>query len=468
MRHTNEHGWNHIIPSEITPQAVYEGRRDWMKRLAAGALGTGLAGWAARDALAADSAAKGAVLAGAKSAVAGAVTLDKPTPRADAVSYNNFYANLVVPAGATASLNADSRVDMYGTLSGAGTLNFFIPYIRTDLYTDWSAFTGIINVLSDAGGGNFRMATSYSFPGFPRAAIALTDNVSAYYTGTLSAGAGTTIEIGELSGTVLSGLKGGATGGRNFTYRIGGRNTDAVFAGTIAEQNTGTTTSFVKTGTGTWTLGGTCNWNGGLTVELGTLKISGSVTCGAAVNVAPPAGYTSALVFAGGTLHSDAVNFSSGTTFTGNGTIDGDLNVSTGAMVTCGTGTLAVTRDVVNNGTMRFTGGATLNATGSFVNNGVLDLLTGAQGLPANLINNGAVIDSSSLSQAQASQNGTTFTVKVRTYAGHAYQLQRAISLTAPTWTDVGTPQTGDGSVRDFIDTGATGAQRFYRVLLTP
>ena len=386
----------------------------------------------------------------------------------DAVSYNAFNANLVVPAGATARLNADSRVDMYGTLSGAGTLNFFIPYIRTDLYTDWSAFTGIINVLSDAGGGNFRMATSYSFPGFPRAAIALTDNVSAYYTGTLSAGAGTTIEIGELSGTVLSGLKGGATGGRNFTYRIGGRNTDAVFAGTIAEQNTGTTTSFVKTGTGTWTLGGTCNWNGGLTVELGTLKISGSVTCGAAVNVAPPAGYTSALVFAGGTLHSDAVNFSSGTTFTGNGTIDGDLNVSTGAMVTCGTGTLAVTRDVVNNGTMRFTGGATLNATGSFVNNGVLDLLTGAQGLPANLINNGAVIDSSSLSQAQASQNGTTFTVKVRTYAGHAYQLQRAISLTAPTWTDVGTPQTGDGSVRDFIDTGATGAQRFYRVLLTP
>ena len=81
-------------------------------------------------------------------------------------------ANLVVPSGATARLNADSRVDMYGTLAGAGTLNLYVPFVRTTLFTDWSAFTGTINVITDADGGDLRMGTSYGFPGFPQAAVA--------------------------------------------------------------------------------------------------------------------------------------------------------------------------------------------------------------------------------------------------------------------------------------------------------
>ena len=91
MMQPSDRGFDHATPSEITPRAAYEGRRDWMKRLAAGALGTGLAGWAARDALATEGAAKGAALPGGKSAVAGALTMDKPTSRADATSYNNYY-----------------------------------------------------------------------------------------------------------------------------------------------------------------------------------------------------------------------------------------------------------------------------------------------------------------------------------------------------------------------------------------
>ncbi|MBL0087445.1 MAG: protein-methionine-sulfoxide reductase catalytic subunit MsrP [Ideonella sp.] len=83
-----ESGFIHPVPSEITPRAAYEGRREWMKRLAAGALGTGLAGWAARDAMAQ---AKVVPLPGARSAVPGAYTMEKATPKADATSYNNFY-----------------------------------------------------------------------------------------------------------------------------------------------------------------------------------------------------------------------------------------------------------------------------------------------------------------------------------------------------------------------------------------
>ena len=42
--------WNHRLGSEITPAAVYHARRDWMRQVAAGAAGLGLAAWAARDA----------------------------------------------------------------------------------------------------------------------------------------------------------------------------------------------------------------------------------------------------------------------------------------------------------------------------------------------------------------------------------------------------------------------------------
>ncbi len=78
--------------SEITPRAVYEGRRALLRQMAAGAAGMALAGWAARDALAqAPRPGKLAALTGARSAVAGALTMEKPTAYADITSYNNFY-----------------------------------------------------------------------------------------------------------------------------------------------------------------------------------------------------------------------------------------------------------------------------------------------------------------------------------------------------------------------------------------
>ncbi|HOB95418.1 MAG TPA: protein-methionine-sulfoxide reductase catalytic subunit MsrP, partial [Aquabacterium sp.] len=86
-----DRGFDHAVPSEITPRAVYEGRRDWLQRLAAGALGTGLAGWAGREALAQAAPAKGAALPGGKSAVVGANVMDAVTPRALSTTYNNFY-----------------------------------------------------------------------------------------------------------------------------------------------------------------------------------------------------------------------------------------------------------------------------------------------------------------------------------------------------------------------------------------
>jgi sulfoxide reductase catalytic subunit YedY len=88
---SRDSGFVHPRSSDLTPRAVYEGRRDLLKRLAAGAAGASMASWAAREALAQAAPAKPAPLAGAKSTVAGALTMEKPTGYKDATGYNNFY-----------------------------------------------------------------------------------------------------------------------------------------------------------------------------------------------------------------------------------------------------------------------------------------------------------------------------------------------------------------------------------------
>ena len=92
---TSDNGYKHPVPSEITSPAVYAGRRDMIKRMATGMAGAGLAAWAGRSAWAQAAGTprpgKLAALAGAKSAVAGAISLDKLTEYKDASTYNNFY-----------------------------------------------------------------------------------------------------------------------------------------------------------------------------------------------------------------------------------------------------------------------------------------------------------------------------------------------------------------------------------------
>ena len=88
----HDDGFLHPAGSEITPRAVYEGRRDLMKLMAAGAAGAALATWAGREALAQTARpGKLAALPSVPSKVAGATTIEKLTDYKDASTYNNFY-----------------------------------------------------------------------------------------------------------------------------------------------------------------------------------------------------------------------------------------------------------------------------------------------------------------------------------------------------------------------------------------
>jgi len=90
---TSSSGFNHSVSSEITGQSTYQGRRDLMKLMATGAAGAALATWAGREALAQTYQKPGklAALFAGKSAVAGAMVMDKVTDYNDATTYNNFY-----------------------------------------------------------------------------------------------------------------------------------------------------------------------------------------------------------------------------------------------------------------------------------------------------------------------------------------------------------------------------------------
>jgi sulfoxide reductase catalytic subunit YedY len=92
MHYVKDRGYTPHAAGPITPRTVYEQRRAFLKRLAGGSASAALASWFARDALA-QTRLPGRLrpLPGARSAVSGAVTMERPTSYADITSYNNFY-----------------------------------------------------------------------------------------------------------------------------------------------------------------------------------------------------------------------------------------------------------------------------------------------------------------------------------------------------------------------------------------
>jgi sulfoxide reductase catalytic subunit YedY len=88
----SDNGFMHPFSSDITPRHVYRGRREMLKLMAGGVAGAAMASWAAREAFAQQHGpGKLAPLPAAKSAVAGAMTVEKVTEYKDVTSYNNYY-----------------------------------------------------------------------------------------------------------------------------------------------------------------------------------------------------------------------------------------------------------------------------------------------------------------------------------------------------------------------------------------
>ena len=126
---SGRNGFNHPIPSEITPHSVYQDRRAILRLAAGGAIGTALAGWAGGQAghgaaAAVERPGKLAALVGATSQVPGATTMEKLTSYQNASTYNNFYefgTDKSDPARSAHTLKTDGwKVEIEGLVKKPG------------------------------------------------------------------------------------------------------------------------------------------------------------------------------------------------------------------------------------------------------------------------------------------------------------------------------------------------------------
>ncbi len=189
-------------------------------------------------------------------------------------------------AGTTSQISFFRNCEIASKVSGSGTLEWEVNWVREYLEGDWSGFTGhvIVNGTGKSGQSQFAMSKSDSWEGIKNATIYLkgtaqicgTKNESTRYIGGLS---------GD-KGTFLSGFNVKAVG--KGTYIVGTANTNETFNGVIDNRAQGGqqgTTNIEKQGSGVWRLTGANVYSGTTHITAGTLIVNGKHTGTGAVTV---------------------------------------------------------------------------------------------------------------------------------------------------------------------------------------
>ena len=230
------------------------------------------------------------------------------------------------------------------------------------------------------------------------------------------------------------------------TLTVGGRIQDA-----------GQDRGLTKAGPGTLVLGGNSLYTGPTNISDGEVVLNGSL------------GNTPVEVGVDGTLINNGTmnnNVTVDGVLGGAGTINGNLTVDNTGLVDVLGGTITVNGNIVNNGLFVLGGGGLIAGGGSFTNNSTLDLQT-AGATPPNLTNNGTIIDASVIKTKSIVKSGQTVTVKIDSYTGHMYQLQKASSPTFASPNNVATAKPGStGTTLALTDMSATGTSSFYRIVV--
>lgn len=260
----------------------------------------------------------------------------------------NFSVPINVPPGQTVTIETPGRFEFSATVTGGGTINYGANYLRGNVTGNWSNYLGVINVVSNSVNTNtaahdFRVFTA---SGFPNARVNVQSS-SMFWRGAASS----TVPIGEFSGDALAffGGTGGAEGGNAVTWRVGGLNTDATYAGTSGGS---VAVGLLKVGTGRLTLTGVNAYLGNTTVSNGVLALEGdgALTSSANVILAAP-GLLAATNAVDGAFH---LGTAAPSTLAGDSTVVGDLVVEGQGTVSPGfsLGNLTVTGIVTNRGAL--------------------------------------------------------------------------------------------------------------------
>ena len=265
-----------------------------------------------------------------------------------------FSAPIQIPAGVTALLDMDSRINFASNVTGSGTLNLWTPYVRADLSGNWSAFTGTINVTTDADGGDFRVNNAYGFAG---ASVNLANLVYAYRN------SAQTLELGDLSGVAGSVVS-------NTPLVVGAKNTNATFNGIL----TGTS-SITKRGTGSWTLTGASTHTGNTAVNGGKLIVNnttGSGTGTGSVTVNSTGTLSGTGIITGAVAVNTGGTLAPGNNAIGTLTVNSNVSLGVGSTTEMEINRLSATKDMLT-----LTGTLTLNGTLKLVNLSVLGYSNG-------------------------------------------------------------------------------------------
>ena len=183
-----------------------------------------------------------------------------------------------VQEGTYSTFAIDRNAYLKNELTGSGTLEYRIPYVREYIDGDWTKFYGTLVAQgngSDKDGS--QLLFNNGFQGMPNGRVVLKSN-----TRMVSWKDECSLRIGGISGD--SGTKIGSSSKQNtsakMTWIVGGAGTDETFNGVIDNKTDcdrrDAHTSIVKEGAGIWRLNGNNVYNGTTTVDGGTLTVNGN------------------------------------------------------------------------------------------------------------------------------------------------------------------------------------------------
>lgn len=198
-------------------------------------------------------------------------------------NYSTYNMPIEAREGTTSVFYPHRNCYIKSKLTGSGTIDFRIPYVREYWKNDMDDFYG--RLIANGVGTDCLFLLQNN--GMPNGVVQLKGNgTRIIYWNTNG-----DLRLGGVSGDANTYLSGSSknTSGFKMTWRIGGANTDETFKGVIdnCSSNTGRTgtVTIVKEGSADWRLTGANIYAGTTTVEGGKLIVNGSHTGGAAYYV---------------------------------------------------------------------------------------------------------------------------------------------------------------------------------------
>ncbi|MCR4601929.1 MAG: hypothetical protein K5683_00160 [Prevotella sp.] len=241
---------------------------------------------------------------------------------------------IVVEEGTTSVVDFDLWNSNKCRVSGSGTLQWNVHYLREYIEGNWDGFTGhlIVNGTGKAGQSQFAVKNGVGVK-----------NATLYLKGTASVNGAknaSTYYLGGLSGdasTVLAGFNVKAKG--QGTWVVGTANTDETFRGVINDNDQAGshpgTTSIEKQGSGDWRLTGKNVYSGTTVVSRGCLIVNGTHTGRGAISVKSGAILAGEGTLAGKVTVSNNATIHAGDTLTNMKTLtlSGGLTIAKGGVV---------------------------------------------------------------------------------------------------------------------------------------